>query len=133
MATGTGKTFIAMQIAWKLWKEKWPTGERPPRILYLADRNILIDQPIQREFKPAFGDAVYKIQGEMKTGREIYFALYQSLADSGTTSESSETTRPTEVAARTAEVSSWASNLSSAPPASGTTCLQFGNSPAIDF
>ncbi len=83
MATGTGKTFVAMQIAWKLWKEKWPTGEKPPRILYLADRNILLDQPIQREFKPAFGDAVHKIQGGAKTGRELYFALYQSLADSG--------------------------------------------------
>jgi type I restriction enzyme R subunit len=80
MATGTGKTFVAMQIVWKLWSGDWPDG-RKPRILYLADRNILIDQPIEREFSPVFGDAIWKIRGEAKTGREIYFALYQALAD----------------------------------------------------
>lgn len=82
MATGTGKTFVAMQIAWKLWTSRW-TGTRKPRILYLADRNILIDQPIAREFKPVFGDAVWKVQGEAQTSRSLYFALYQMLADSG--------------------------------------------------
>jgi type I restriction enzyme, R subunit len=82
LATGTGKTFLALQIVWKLWSSAWRTG-RKPRILYLADRNILIDQPIAREFQPVFGDAVWKIRGEAKTGREIYFALYQALADSG--------------------------------------------------
>jgi type I restriction enzyme, R subunit len=75
MATGTGKTFTAVQIAWKLWK----TG-RKKRILYLADRNILIDQPMSREFS-IFGDAVWKIQGDAKKGREIYFALYQSISE----------------------------------------------------
>lgn len=82
LATGTGKTFVALQIVWKLWQSRWREGRRP-RFLYLADRNILVDQPISREFKPVFGDAIWKIQGEAKTGREIYFALYQSLADSG--------------------------------------------------
>ena len=80
LATGTGKTFVALQIVWKLWQSGWPGG-RKPRVLYLADRNILVDQPIAREFKPVFGDAVWKVRGEAKTGREIYFALYQSLAD----------------------------------------------------
>jgi type I restriction enzyme R subunit len=75
MATGTGKTFTALQIVWKLWK----TG-RKSRILYLADRSILVDQPITREFS-IFGDAVWKIQGEAKKGREIYFALYQAIAE----------------------------------------------------
>jgi len=75
MATGTGKTFVAVQIVWKLWK----TG-RKRRILYLVDRNILVDQPLSREFS-IFGDAVWKIQGEAKKGREIYFALYQALAE----------------------------------------------------
>jgi type I restriction enzyme, R subunit len=75
MATGTGKTFTALQIIWKLWK----TGRRR-RILYLADRNILVDQPIVREFS-VFGDAVWKLQGEAKKGREIYFAIYQSIAE----------------------------------------------------
>lgn len=82
LATGTGKTFVALQIIWKLWSGGW-RDERKPRVLYLADRNILIDQPIAREFAPVFGDALWKIQGSAKTGREIYFALYQALADSG--------------------------------------------------
>ncbi len=87
MATGTGKTFVSMQIVWKLWKSGWKPG-RNPRILYLADRNILVDQPIEREFKPAFGTGdntpIWKLQGgKAKAGREIYFALYQQLADTG--------------------------------------------------
>lgn len=86
LATGTGKTFVSMQIVWKLWKSGWRT-DRNPRILYLADRNILIDQPIEREYKPAFGTGddtpIWKLRGEAKAGREIYFALYQALADSG--------------------------------------------------
>jgi type I restriction enzyme R subunit len=82
MATGTGKTFVSLQIAWKLWNSTW-RGDRKPRILYLADRNILVDQPIVREFQPVFGDAIWKVKGRAKTGREIYFALYQALADSG--------------------------------------------------
>jgi type I restriction enzyme R subunit len=84
LATGTGKTFVALQIIWKLWSGGW-RADRKPRILYLADRNILVDQPISREFRPVFGDAICKIRGEAKKGREIYFALYQALADSGKT------------------------------------------------
>jgi type I restriction enzyme, R subunit len=84
LATGTGKTFVALQIIWKLWSSEW-RGRRKPRILYLADRNILVEQPIAREFRPVFGEAICRIQGEARTGREIYFALYQSLADSGET------------------------------------------------
>lgn len=86
MATGTGKTFTALQIVWKLWKSGW-RGERNPRVLYLADRNVLIDQPMEREFKPVFGagdnSPIWKLQGQAKAGREIYFALYQALSDSG--------------------------------------------------
>lgn len=87
MATGTGKTFVSMQIIWKLWESGW-RQDRNPRILYLADRNFLIDQPIEREFRPVFGAGdntpIWKLQGgEAKAGREIYFALYQQLADSG--------------------------------------------------
>jgi type I restriction enzyme R subunit len=83
LATGTGKTFVSMQIVWKLWQSRW-RANRNPRILYLADRNILIDQPIEREFVPAFGEGpIWKLRGEAKAGREIYFALYQALADSG--------------------------------------------------
>lgn len=83
LATGTGKTFVSLQVIWKLTAGQWPASGRKPRILYLADRNILVDQPISREFRPVFGDAIWKIQGDIKTGREIYFALYQALADTG--------------------------------------------------
>jgi type I restriction enzyme, R subunit len=82
MATGTGKTFVSLQVVWKLWSSAWVEG-RKPRILYLADRNVLVDQPISREFKPVFGDAVWKVQGTARTSREIYFALYQALSGSG--------------------------------------------------
>ncbi len=83
MATGTGKTAVAFQICWKLWNARWNrTGEhRRPRILYLADRNILIDQPKDGIFA-VFGDARYKIEsGEVIKSREMYFAIYQALAE----------------------------------------------------
>ena len=82
MATGTGKTFVAFQIAWKLWSCRWNrTGEyRRPRILFLADRNILVDDPMAKTFTP-FGDARWKIEGgEANKGREMYFAIYQAIA-----------------------------------------------------
>jgi type I restriction enzyme R subunit len=83
MATGTGKTRVAFQVCWKLWTARWNcTGEhRRPRILYLADRNILVDQPKDGIFA-SFGDARYKIEsGEVVKSREIYFTLYQALAE----------------------------------------------------
>ncbi|HXG66322.1 MAG TPA: DEAD/DEAH box helicase family protein, partial [Blastocatellia bacterium] len=82
MATGTGKTVVAFQICWKLWSSRWTrTGEhRRPKILYLADRNILIDDPKDKIFAP-FGDARWKIEnGEANKSRELYFAIYQALA-----------------------------------------------------
>jgi len=82
MATGTGKTPVAFQICWKLWNGRWNrTGEhRRPKILYLADRNILIDDPKDKIFAQ-FGDARAKIEhGNAVKSREIYFAIYQSLA-----------------------------------------------------
>jgi type I restriction enzyme R subunit len=82
MATGTGKTVVAFQICWKLWESRWNrTGEyRRPKILYLADRNILINDPKDKTFKP-FEDARHKIEnGEAVKSREMYFAIYQTLA-----------------------------------------------------
>lgn len=82
MATGTGKTLVAFQICWKLWSARWNRrGEhRRPRILYLADRNILIDDPKDKIFTP-FGDARWKIEhGEANKSREMYFAIYQAIA-----------------------------------------------------
>ena len=82
MATGTGKTATAFQICWKLWSSRWNlTGDhRRPKILYLADRNFLVDDPMLKDFAP-FGDALYKITGgEIIKSREIYFAIYQAIA-----------------------------------------------------
>ena len=83
MATGTGKTVVAFHICWKLWSSKWNSKGDParkPRILYLADRNFLVDDPKDKIFAP-FGDARWKIEGGIVThGREMYFATYQSIA-----------------------------------------------------
>jgi len=81
LATGTGKTVIAFQICYKLWNSRWNrTGEyRRPRILYLADRNILVDDPKDKIFTP-FGEARWKIEGRANKGREMYFATYQAIA-----------------------------------------------------
>jgi type I restriction enzyme, R subunit len=81
LATGTGKTFVAYLIAAKLWDVQWPSGRGRPRVLYLADRNILVDQPKDEYFIPGFGDeAVCKLgEGRTVTSRHFYFALYQSL------------------------------------------------------
>ncbi len=80
MATGTGKTFTAFQIIWRLWK----AGVKK-RILFLADRNILVDQTKTNDFKP-FGGAMTKITNrKVDKSFEIYLALYQAI--SGTDEE----------------------------------------------
>jgi len=81
MATGTGKTEVAFQICWKLWSSSWNrTGQsRRPRILYLADRNILVEDPMSKTFAP-LGDARHRISGRAVHGREMYFATYQAIA-----------------------------------------------------
>ena len=81
LATGTGKTVIAFQISYKLWNSRWNrAGEhRRPRILYLADRNVLVDDPKDKTFTP-FGDARWKIEGKVVKSREMYFATYQAIA-----------------------------------------------------
>jgi type I restriction enzyme R subunit len=82
MATGTGKTLVAFQICWKLWNARWnTTGEhRRPRILYLADRQVLVDDPKDKMFAP-FGDARHRIEGgDASKSREMYFSTYQAIA-----------------------------------------------------
>ena len=84
LATGTGKTCVAFQICWKLWNSRWnPTGEyRRPKILFLADRNILVDDPMAKMFAP-FGDARHKIAGgDVSQSRDMYFGIYQALSTS---------------------------------------------------
>ncbi|HNR13398.1 MAG TPA: DEAD/DEAH box helicase family protein [Thermodesulfobacteriota bacterium] len=74
MATGTGKTYTAFQIIWRLWKSK-----AKKRILFLADRNILVDQTMTNDFKP-FGSAMTKIQKrQADKSYEIYLSLYQAV------------------------------------------------------
>lgn len=84
MATGTGKTFVAFQICWKLTQAKWNRKGRlntEPRILFLADRKKLIDDPKDKTFLP-FGDARHKIsKHDVVFSRQMYFALYQGLYD----------------------------------------------------
>ncbi|MBX7236737.1 MAG: DEAD/DEAH box helicase family protein [Caldilineales bacterium] len=82
LATGTGKTFVAFQICWRLWEMRWNrAGEhRRPKILFLSDRNILVDDPKDNMFAP-FGDARHKIEGgKVVKSRDMYFAIYQAIA-----------------------------------------------------
>lgn len=74
MATGTGKTYTAFQIIWRLWK----SGAKK-RILFLVDRNILADQTKTNDFKP-FGQAMTKITNRtVDKAFEIYLCLYQAV------------------------------------------------------
>jgi len=87
LATGTGKTFIAFQIAWKLFQSRWNLSREPnrqPRILFLADRNILAGQAFN-EFSPFAEDARVRITPKevRKSGRvpkngSIFFTIFQT-------------------------------------------------------
>jgi len=100
MATGTGKTYTAFQIIWRLWKSEWRAG-RQKRVLFLADRNALVDQTMVNDFRP-FGATMAKLSTSSKTieradgtsteltiavdgkrridtAYEIYLGLYQTL------------------------------------------------------
>lgn len=78
MATGTGKTYTAFQIMWKLWQSR-----KKKRILFVADRNILVDDPMRRDFSP-FGEKMTKInRGKFDIQKfsayEVFIGLYQSI------------------------------------------------------
>jgi len=87
LATGTGKTFIAFQIAWKLFQSRWNLGREPtrrPRILFLADRNILADQAFN-EFSSFDEDARKRIEpreirqaGRVPKNASVFFTIYQT-------------------------------------------------------
>ena len=87
LATGTGKTFIAFQIAWKLFQTRWNLkrdGSRRPRILFLADRNILANQAFNA-FSAFADDALVRIKpsevkkdGKVPTNGSIFFTIFQS-------------------------------------------------------
>ena len=79
MATGTGKTFTAFQIIWRFWKM-----HKMKKILFLADRNILVDQTMRKDFAP-FTSAMVKFDNDkIDTSKDIYLALYQQLKSSDT-------------------------------------------------
>lgn len=82
MATGTGKTYTAFQIVYRLLK-----AGLVKKVLYLADRNVLVDQSIQQDFKP-LNKTIHKVNyqqdlGSGVTAYEVYFALYQQLIGQG--------------------------------------------------
>ncbi|RUO39424.1 DEAD/DEAH box helicase [Pseudidiomarina aestuarii] len=90
LATGTGKTFIAFQIVHKLFQSRWnkdDPGSRRPRILFLADRNILADQaintfnPYEKDLIKINGEEVRKRSGVVPTNAHIFFAIYQAIAE----------------------------------------------------
>jgi type I restriction enzyme R subunit len=89
MATGTGKTFISLQIAWKLIRSQWLNRrhpERPGRILFLADRVILRDQAYNKfsAFADGASDPRHILEGHPpKLTRDLYFGIYQSLWSEG--------------------------------------------------
>jgi len=95
LATGTGKTAIAFQLAWKLFQTRWNLkrdGSRRPRILFLADRNILADQAFN-SFSAFPEDALVRIKpseirkrGSVPTNGSIFFTIFQSFM-SGTDEE----------------------------------------------
>jgi type I restriction enzyme R subunit len=86
LATGTGKTFIAFQIVWKLFQARWNKrgDERRPKILFLADRNVLVEQamgdfnPLEAEIVRITGKEIRKA-GKILTNGNIYFSIYQAL------------------------------------------------------
>jgi type I restriction enzyme, R subunit len=78
MATGTGKTYTTFQIIWRLWKAK-----AVKRVLFLVDRNILVDQTLVNDFKP-FGSVMTKIKNrKLDPSYEIYLGLYQAITGTG--------------------------------------------------
>lgn len=99
MATGTGKTYTAFQIIWRLWKSQW-RSQKQKRVLFLADRNVLVDQTMVNDFRP-FGQTMAKLSTKstierddgtliqletavdnkrrIDTSYEIYLGLYQAL------------------------------------------------------
>lgn len=90
LATGTGKTFIAFQIVHKLFQARWNRnnlGLRRPRILFLADRNILADQaintfnPYENDLIKINGEEVRKRNGVVPINAHIFFAIYQAIAE----------------------------------------------------
>jgi type I restriction enzyme R subunit len=119
LATGTGKTFIAFQIAWKLFHSKWNLGDwkrdgepaRRPRILFLADRNILADQAFNA-FSAFPEDALVRIEpadirkkGRVPKNGSVFFTIFQTfMSGPPAVAAGSDAVRPEPVEGRTSSV-----------------------------
>jgi superfamily II DNA or RNA helicase len=103
LATGTGKTAIAFQIAWKLFQTRWNLkrdGSRRPRVLFLADRNILADQAYN-SFSAFPEDALVRIKpdeikkkGKVPTNGSIFFTIFQTFMSGGSASSPTAASSP---------------------------------------
>ena len=89
LATGTGKTYIAFQIVYRLFEAKWTKSgtSRRPKVLFLADRNVLADQafntfnPLEKDIVRVNGKEIRKRGGKVPTNANVFFAIYQSIAE----------------------------------------------------
>ena len=98
LATGTGKTYIAFQIVYRLFQSRWNRdgSNRRPKILFLADRNVLKDQayntfnPIEKDCVEINGKVIKKRNGVVPTNGNVFFAIYQSLSSGNNTEQSEE-------------------------------------------
>ncbi len=100
LATGTGKTYIAFQLAWKLFHARWNLqrdATRRPRILFLADRNILANQAFN-SFSPFAEDALVRIapadirkKGGVPKNGSVFFTIFQTFASTGSATDASKT------------------------------------------
>ena len=87
LATGTGKTYISFQIVYRLFQSKWNKdgSDRRPKILFLADRNVLADQafntfnPLEKDIIRLNGKEIKKRGGKVPTNANVFFAIYQSI------------------------------------------------------
>jgi len=89
LATGTGKTYISFQIVYRLFQSKWNRDglDRRPKVLFLADRNVLADQafntfnPLEKDIIRLNGKEIKKRGGKVPTNANVFFAIYQSIAE----------------------------------------------------
>lgn len=89
LATGTGKTYISFQIVYRLFQSKWnrDNTDRRPKVLFLADRNVLADQsmntfnPLEKDCVRINGKEIKKRNGKVPTNANVFFAIYQSIAE----------------------------------------------------
>lgn len=85
MATGTGKTMTSMQLVWKLWNHRKHVNElagtgQAYKVLFLADRKVLVEDPLNKTFKPVFGESAIRVRAqERRYSRDLYFATYHAM------------------------------------------------------